>query len=54
MDREAFQATFHGVQRIGHDLVTKPSPPHHWHAGTFMSVHVIKSIFSTIRPSTRL
>ena len=25
MDREAWQVTFHGVARFGHDLVTKPS-----------------------------
>ena len=24
MDREAWQATVHGVARVGHDLVTKP------------------------------
>ena len=27
MDREAWQATVHGVTRVGHDLATKPSPP---------------------------
>ena len=27
MDRGAWQATVHGVTRVGHDLVTKP-PPH--------------------------
>ena len=27
MDRGAWQATVHGVARIGHDLVTKPPPP---------------------------
>ena len=27
MDREAWQATVHGVTRVGHDLVTKPPPP---------------------------
>ena len=26
MDREAWQATVHGVTRVGHDLVTKPPP----------------------------
>ena len=26
MDREALQATVHGVARVGHDLATKPSP----------------------------
>ena len=29
MDREALQATAHGVARAGHDLVTKPPPPFH-------------------------
>ena len=24
MDREAWQATVHGVARVGHDLATKP------------------------------
>ena len=27
MDREAWQATIHGVSRVRHDLVTKPPPP---------------------------
>ena len=27
MDREAWQATVHGVARVGHSLVTKPPPP---------------------------
>ena len=27
MDRGAWQATVHGVTRVGHDLVTKPPPP---------------------------
>ena len=26
MDREAWQATVHGVARVGHDLATKPPP----------------------------
>ena len=28
MDRGAWQATVHGVTRVGHDLVTKPPTPH--------------------------
>ena len=28
MDREAWQATIHRVERVGHDLVTKPPPMH--------------------------
>ena len=27
MERGAWQATVHGVARVGHDLVTKPPPP---------------------------
>ena len=27
MDRGTWQATIHGVTRVGHDLVTKPPPP---------------------------
>ena len=27
MKRGAWQATVHGVTRVGHDLVTKPPPP---------------------------
>ena len=27
MDREAWQATVHGVARVGLDLATKPPPP---------------------------
>jgi len=26
MDRGAWQTTVHGVARVGHDLVTKPTP----------------------------
>ena len=29
MGRGAWQATVHGVARVGHDLVTKPPPPSH-------------------------
>ena len=35
VDREAWQATVHGVARVGHDLATKPPPPHSerlWHS----------------------
>ena len=28
MDREALQAIVHGVPRVGHNLATKPPPPH--------------------------
>ena len=28
MDRGAWQGTVHGVARVGHDLATKPPPPH--------------------------
>ena len=27
MDRGAWQAIFHGITRVGHDLATKPPPP---------------------------
>ena len=27
MDRGAWQATVHGVAKVGHDLTTKPPPP---------------------------
>ena len=27
MDRGAWQTTVHGVERVGHDLATKPPPP---------------------------
>ena len=27
MDRGPWQATVHGVARVGHDLATKPPPP---------------------------
>ena len=32
MDRGAWQATVHGVAGVGHDLVTKPPPPHYTRA----------------------
>ena len=28
MDREAWQATVHGIERVGHNLVTKLPAPH--------------------------
>ena len=28
MDRGAWRASVHGVARVGHDLATKPPPPH--------------------------
>ena len=28
MDRGDWQATVHGVTKVGHNLVTKPPPPH--------------------------
>ena len=31
MDRGAWQATVHGVARVGPDLETKPPPPYLWH-----------------------
>ena len=30
MDRGAWQATVHGIARVGHDLVTKPPPCALW------------------------
>ena len=30
MDRGAWQATVHGVARVGHDLATKPPPLFHY------------------------
>ena len=39
MDREAWQATVHGVTRVGHDLVTKPPP----------RIHVFKDISSMVQ-----
>ena len=30
MDRGAWQATVHGVTRVGHDLATQPPPPYVW------------------------
>ena len=32
IDRGAWRATVHGVARVGHDLVTKPPPPHYTRA----------------------
>ena len=29
MDRGAWQATDHGIERVGHDLATKPPPITH-------------------------
>ena len=36
MEREAWQATVHGVTRVGHDLVTKPPPPEGGRSGKML------------------
>ena len=33
MDRGAWQATVHGIARVGHNLATKPPPPSLWQLG---------------------
>ena len=51
MNRGAWQATVHGVARVGHDLATKP-PPHDKHRQCIKSrditlptkVHVVKAM----------
>ena len=35
MAREVWQATFHGLERVGHDLATKPPPPPDHSKGIF-------------------
>ena len=39
MNRGPWQATVHGVARVGHDLVTKPPPPpHHLFVNNFYKI----------------
>ena len=33
MDRGAWQATVHGIARVGHDLMTTPAPMSNWLPG---------------------
>ena len=42
MDRGAWQATVHGVTRVGHDLATKWPPPPHY--------NTIQSSFTALKP----
>ena len=35
MDRGAWQATVHGIARVGHDLATKPPPPKKCHQSNY-------------------
>ena len=35
MDREAWQATVHGVTKVRHDLETKPAPPPVYSTGNY-------------------
>ena len=41
MDRGAWQATVHGVTRVGHDLVTKPPPPPNYKTARYMRTQVL-------------
>ena len=48
MDRGAWQATVHGVTRVGHDLATKPPPiyyscflPSHLHSSNKLVEHLL-------------
>ena len=44
MERGAWQATVHGVVRVGHDLATKP-PSHHHH---LKDICVVYSVYGAI------
>ena len=38
MDRGAWQATVHGIARVGHNLVTKPPLPSLWQLGMVTAI----------------
>ena len=38
MDRGAWQATVHGVARVGHDLSTKQQQPQDWKRSVFIPI----------------
>ena len=40
MDRGAWQATVHGVAKIGHSLGTKPPPPFPWYLVKLSMLHL--------------
>ena len=46
MDRGAWWAPVHGVTRVGHNLVTKPSPPLTAQAGSCRHLHQLLTFFS--------
>ena len=47
MDRGAWVATFHGVTRVRHNLVTKPPPPYPWAS---LVVQSVKNLPTMWRP----
>ena len=53
MDRGAWQATVHGVTKVGHDLVSKPPPMHHgyWPSVQFNQCLSKPSIYLDLRVS---
>ena len=45
MERGAWQATVHGVVRVGHDLATKPPSHHHHH---LKDISIVYSVYGAI------
>ena len=41
MDTGAWQVTVHAVARVGHDLVTKPPPPHYLVKNVLIQVYLM-------------
>ena len=53
MDRGAWQATVHGVTRVGHNWVTKP-PLYRWvERSSYTCFLLMHSVWFTISPTTR-
>ena len=50
MDRGAWQATLHGVKRVGHDLATKP--PHGEMSNIPHTAYLFLKIYNRFRRST--
>ena len=50
MDRRTWQASVHGVARVGHDSVTKPPPPTHLNLTALIEVVMLLSSYSQLIP----
>ena len=54
MDRGAWQATVHGVARVGHDLATKPPRPLFKHIIAVYQTETFHALIATKSPKSEL